>query len=155
MKHEVTMPRLSDKVEEGVLVAWFAEKGSAVTVGDLLAEVQVEKTSSEIHAPTSGILVEARVLPGGVISQGAILAIIDDVASAKEITETYSMQRDPVQKAKASELVQVLASPAAKRLARELQIDLAALKGTGPGGRIIEADVQAAAKSKDPTSRNA
>ncbi len=143
MTHDVLMPRLSDQVEEGVLVAWFVETGSVVQRGDLLAEVQVEKTSSEVHALQDGRIAELRVVPGGVVAQGAVLAVIDDnSAQPAAMTARPAASRESASTVPAGPA----ASPAARRLARELGVNLAELRGSGPGGRIVEADVRAAAK---------
>jgi pyruvate/2-oxoglutarate dehydrogenase complex dihydrolipoamide acyltransferase (E2) component len=125
---EVLMPRLSDEEEEGVLVTWFVQPGATVREGDLLAEVQVLKVSAEVVAPASGT-VELRAQPGDVVPQGAVIAVI----------------REPEEAPAA-----VPASPAARRLARELGVDLSAVRGTGPGGRIVEEDVRRAAGGAAP-----
>jgi pyruvate/2-oxoglutarate dehydrogenase complex dihydrolipoamide acyltransferase (E2) component len=131
MRREIEMPRLSDATEEGVLVTWFVEPGAAVREGDLVAEVQVEKVASEIHAPAAGRIGELLAEPGGVVRQGTAIAILEtegDVAPAPAGTGGAGG----------------LASPAARRLARELGVDLTAVTGSGPGGRIVEVDVRAA-----------
>jgi len=148
MKHYVQMPQLSETVNEGVLVAWFVDKGSKVQLGDLMAEVQVEKTSSEVYAPAQGTVVELRVLPGDVIAQGAVVAEIDEaeLPAAAVATRTGTVQESGDDSRRI-----VFASPAAKRLARELNVNLEMMRGSGPGGRIIEADVQAAASKACPS----
>ncbi|MBA3876977.1 MAG: hypothetical protein C0498_08580 [Anaerolinea sp.] len=77
MGHEVVMPRLSDAVEEGVLVTWFVEPGDTVREGDLVAEVQVEKVSSEVRATAAGRVGELLVAPGGIVRQDAVIAKIE------------------------------------------------------------------------------
>lgn len=150
MKHYVQMPQLSETVNEGVLVAWFVEKGSKVQLGDLMAEVQVEKTSSEVYAPAKGTVVELRVFPGDVIAQGAVVAEIDE-ADLPAVAVAVTPHAGEVQASGVSSRPNVLASPAAKRLARELSVNLETVKGSGPGGRIIEADIQAAARKAGPS----
>jgi len=142
MTRDVLMPRLSESVEEGVLVAWFVEPGSLVKRGDLLAEVQVEKTSSEVRAEGDGRVAEVRVRPGGVVAQGAVLAVIDD--NAAELVAATAIQTTQRQ-SESTAIAAPVASPAARRLARELGVNLAEVRGTGPAGRIVEADVRAAA----------
>lgn len=144
MKHEVVMPQWSASAEEGVLVAWFVEPGHNVRAGDLLAEVQVEKTSVEVHAATGGVIAELCVAVGGLISQGAVMAVIDQ-AGTPSVEAARGVQGAATQSGKSTATATpVLASPAAKRLARELGVDPAMLTGSGPGGRIVEADVQVA-----------
>ncbi len=133
MRREVVMPRLSEEVEEGIVVTWFVQPGAVVSEGDLLAEVQVEKLSAEVRAPASGRVAELLVAPGGVVVQGATITVLEDTAAGAETA--------PV------------ASPSARRLARELGVDLAAVTGSGPGGRIVEADVQAAASGAPAAPR--
>ncbi len=127
------MPTLSQEVTEGVLVTWFVEPGAPVAAGERLAEVQVQKVSSEVSAPIAGRMVELLVAPGGVVAQGAPIAIVEEAAPA-----AGPFAGPPP------------ASPAARRLAQELGVDLRTIAGSGPGGRIIEADVRAAAPGRPP-----
>jgi pyruvate dehydrogenase E2 component (dihydrolipoamide acetyltransferase) len=175
MRREILMPRLSDAVEEGVLVTWFVEPGATVTEGDLIAEIQVEKVSAEVRAPAAGRVAELLVEPGAVVPQEAVLAVLEtgaaDVAAAEAPSTgtpstagvppstgvayppaaatagptgpvPASAPRTALSPAAASPAP---ASPAARRLARELGVDLALVTGSGPSGRIVEADVRAAA----------
>jgi len=141
MPREVLMPRLSETTDEGVVVTWFVEPGAMVREGDLVAEVQVEKMSAEVRAPVAGRIGELRIAPGGVVAQGAVLVVIEAAAgggvpaAAVEAAAPAAVAAEPGGPA----------SPAAKRLARELAVDLATVAGTGPGGRIVESDIRAAA----------
>ena len=130
MRREILMPTLSEEVDEGVVVTWFVVPGASVGEGDLVAEVQVEKVSEEVRAPAAGRLVEALVAQGDVVRQGAPIAVLE-VGAPEEAPPAPSAPAP--------------ASPAARRLARELGVDLAAVGGSGPGGRVVEADVRAAA----------
>src|SRR5476651_280068 len=78
MRREVLMPRLAEEAEEGVVVAWFIEPGASINEGDLLAELQVQKVSSELHSPFSGRVAQLLVAPGGVARQGAPIAVIEE-----------------------------------------------------------------------------
>ena len=129
MRREIVMPRLSDAVDEGVLVTWFVEPGATVREGDLVAEVQVEKVAAEVRAPAAGRIGSLLAEPGGVVAQGACLAILESEGGVAAPLGGPG----------------ALASPVARRLAAELGLDLAAVPGSGPGGRIVEADVRAAA----------
>ncbi|MGA8923084.1 MAG: biotin/lipoyl-containing protein, partial [Candidatus Dormiibacterota bacterium] len=82
MRREVLMPRLAEEAEEGVVVTWFVEPGAPVSEGDLLAELQVAKVSSEMHSPFSGRVVQLLVEPGGVASQGVPIAVIEEGEAA-------------------------------------------------------------------------
>ena len=149
MSVEVVMPRLSQTEDEGLVVAWFKREGSEVKAGDLLLEVQVEKVSYEIEAPAGGQLSQILAPKGAVAKVDQVLAVIAEAteAPATEAPATEApavTQQEPVpspQPAKSA----VPVSPAARRLAKEHGIDLAAVQGTGDGDRITEADVQRAA----------
>ena len=144
MPHQVLMPHLSDTTEEGIVVAWFVEPGATVREGDLVAEVQVEKMSAEVHAPAAGRLGELRVAPGGVVAQGAVLVVIE-AAAGEEAPAAPAAAAEAAAPAAVAAEPGGPASPAAKRLARELGVDLATVVGTGPGGRIVESDIRATA----------
>ncbi len=141
MRQEILMPTLSEEVEEGVLVTWFVVPGASVRAGDLVAEVQVEKVSEELRAPADGRLVEVLVAQGDVVRQGAPIGVLEVGAA----TAAEPGPAGPA--AHASPAAPVPASPAARRLARELGVDLAAVPGTGPGGRVVEADVRGAGEA--------
>lgn len=128
VRREVVMPVLSDEVEEGMLVTWLVERGAVVREGDLLAEVQVQKVSADVAAPAGGRVVELLLEPGGVVKQGEPIAVIEEVAAVAPPAAAGGP------------------TPAARRLARELGVDLSGVAGSGPGGRVVEADVRAAAE---------
>jgi pyruvate dehydrogenase E2 component (dihydrolipoamide acetyltransferase) len=149
MRHEVLMPQLSDEVEEGVLVTWFVRLGAPVHAGDLIAEVQVQKVSVEVEAPATGQVAELLTEPGGVIRQGDPIAVIEEAevpVTAVPAEETPP----PAETAPGPARPSAPATPAARRLARELGVDLARVGGSGPGGRVVEADVRAAAERPGP-----
>jgi pyruvate dehydrogenase E2 component (dihydrolipoamide acetyltransferase) len=120
------MPRLSDSMEEGTVVAWLVKDGVQVARGDELAEIETDKATMTYEADAGGILQQV-VAEGQTVAVGATIARLladdDDVA-------------EPA--------IRVKASPLARRVARALGVDLEALTGSGPGGRIVRADVEAA-----------
>ena len=122
MRHDILVPRVSESAEEGVLVTWFVEPGAWIGEGDLVAEVQVEKTSAEVRATMDGRIAELLVEPGAVIVQGHPIATLD---AAEGLVERVG----------APSVASPAASPAARRLALELGVDLASVAGTGPRGR--------------------
>ena len=145
MRQDIIVPRVSENSEEGVLVTWFVEPGAAVHQGDLVAEVQVEKTSAEVRAAGDGTI-ELLVEPGGVVVQGHPIAVLDTDGppAAEPGGATQAARQDAVARAAPPEHA-VAASPIARRLAAELGVHLASVAGSGPDGRIVEADVRAAA----------
>lgn len=145
MPTDVVFPQLSEDVEEGVLVTWFVEPGGRVSAGDLVASVQVEKVEEDVYAPTEGTVTELLAGPGDVVAQGAVIARIGAPGEGPSTTAAPPATEAPGAEAPAAAAPRVAASPVAKRVARELGLDLAGITGTGPGGRIVEADVRRAA----------
>ncbi|MBF6606631.1 MAG: 2-oxo acid dehydrogenase subunit E2 [Chloroflexi bacterium] len=152
MRRDIVVPRVSESVEEGVLVTWFVEPGAWTREGDLVAEVQVEKTSAEVRAPASGRIAELLVEPGSVIVQGHPIAVLDEAEEPGAPAGAPPPPPAPGDRASAPGVAanapvdrSVAASPVARRLAHELGVNLASIAGTGPAGRIVEADVRAAA----------
>jgi pyruvate dehydrogenase E2 component (dihydrolipoyllysine-residue acetyltransferase) len=196
---EIQMPKLSDTMTEGTLVAWKKKKGDQVSVGEVLAEIETDKATMEWESPEDGTLAEIYVQEGGKVIVGDKIAFIrgegeeapkqEAPAQKKETKEAAGAQekkpqaetekpapakakqkettppqdkpvaaavsdaRDegteekPQAKEQKSEEARVKASPVARRIAAELGVDLSAVNGTGPDGRITETDVRAAAKS--------
>src|SRR6266542_2249371 len=135
------MPRLSDEVEEGVLVTWFVRLGSLVQEGDLVAEVQVQKVSLEVHASATGRVAELLAEPGGVVRQGDPIVVIEEVPEAEVPVEAAPAEEappPPSEAARGPAPSTAPATPAARRLARELRVDLARVGGSGPGGRTVD-----------------
>jgi len=131
MAIDVLMPVLAEEGEEdGVVTAWMVEEGSHVNAGQLVATVQVEKVAADVEAPVSGV-VRGLVGLNEPVAQGAVMCAVFDEDEA------------PTSPAPKSD--RPTASPSAKRVARELGIDLAVVEGSGPGGRITDADVRAEA----------
>jgi pyruvate dehydrogenase E2 component (dihydrolipoamide acetyltransferase) len=149
MATEVLFPHMSDEVDEGVLVTWFVEPGTHVDAGTLMASVQVEKVEQEVYAPASGHVLELLVGQGDVAGQGAAIArigAVDEIAAtAAAVARPTGTAPQPSPAPEAAAATPPIASPAARRVARELGIDLGTVRATGPGGRIVEDDVRRAA----------
>jgi len=152
------MPKLTDTMEEGVLLAWKKREGEQVHAGEVIAEIETDKAVMDLEAFAPGILRKILVRDGETVLSGTLIAVIaeadEDIASALSdgVTAAPSIgngaKTDVVkQEAKAPsqparpESARSFASPRAKALASEQGIDLTTLTGTGPGGRIIEEDV--------------
>ncbi len=159
---EVVMPRLSDSMEEGTIVRWLKQDGEPVSKGDALAEVETDKATVTFDADADGTL---RILVG----EGATVPIGGVIASIGESSEAPSGSPAPAQTAPAARAPaaagrssgasdtgngadRVRASPLARRIARESHIDLRALTGSGPGGRIVKADLEVAAQPSAPAA---
>lgn len=157
MASRVVMPKLTDTMEEGVLVAWKKREGDRVEAGEVLAEIETDKAVMDLEAFASGILRKVLVHNGETVQAGTLLGVIgeadEDIAPA--LTDKVTATAPPVgakpaaatpagpsaTAAARTEGVRPIASPRAKALAAERGIDLSAVAGSGPGGRIVEEDV--------------
>jgi pyruvate dehydrogenase E2 component (dihydrolipoamide acetyltransferase) len=210
MASEVTMPRLSDSMEEGTVLKWLVEEGAEVKRGQALVEIETDKANMTYDADSDGTLVEILAQEGDTLAIGEPIARIGDAGeasgdgkpSAEESEETpaEAEAEDEEQDAEESPDTEasdddekaaaqgesrggggaedgggetqaggtatktrapsgngagdggrVKASPIARRMASELGVELAQLEGSGPGGRIVKADVQAASEAGTAT----
>lgn len=152
MRTEVTMPRMGQSMEEGVVLKWHKGIGDQVTRGEHLVEIETDKATVDIEAFASGTLVEIIVPEGQAVAVGTVIAVVDDAqavstpaSEARTVAVPTTAVAAPVVKSdkdSRSKAPRVNASPLAKRLAVEYNIDLFALKGSGPGGRIGKADIR-------------
>ena len=159
MATSIVMPQLGYDMREGTIVRWLKEEGEDVARGEIIAEIETDKAVVEFSPTTGGILGRIVAGEGAVVPVGQPIAVItapgealpDDAgpaAAAEEAPAAPAPAPAPAPVAEspsASPDGEVRASPIARRLAREKGVDLANLTGSGPGGRIVEADVLAAA----------
>jgi pyruvate dehydrogenase E2 component (dihydrolipoamide acetyltransferase) len=146
---DIVLPNVGFGMEEGRLLAWFKAPGDPVRKGEAVAEVEGDKTTVELEALADGVLDTILVQPDTVVPVGTVLGRIrsgEAAASAAPPTQTAAPSVET-----AGEKVQ--ASPVARRLAQEQGIDLAAIAGSGPGGRITREDVEAAISQQPTPSR--
>ena len=173
MATEVMMPKLSPTMEEGLLSRWLKKEGDRVSMGEPLAEIDTDKATMEMQALANGVLRKIVVQEGESVPLGQLIAIVgepdEDISAllnkapakkpaAPAPPAAVEPQADivPEQPAAAAgngkqgEVVaaassgRLIVSPLAARMAAEAGIDLRALSGTGPGGRIIKRDIEAA-----------
>jgi pyruvate dehydrogenase E2 component (dihydrolipoamide acetyltransferase) len=170
MPTEILMPALSPTMEEGTLAKWLVKEGDTVSSGDILAEIETDKATMEFEAVDEGVIGKILVDEGseGVKVNTAIAVLLEEGESADDIDasapakpavaaadETASeapaaAAPKPAEATTAPAAPQtgdgtrIFASPLARRIAADKGIDLAALKGSGPRGRIVKADVEAA-----------
>jgi pyruvate dehydrogenase E2 component (dihydrolipoamide acetyltransferase) len=164
----VTMPRLSDTMEEGTVSSWLVNVGDSVKEGDILAEIETDKATMEFESFHEGTLLHIGINEGETAKVDSLLAIIGDPGSNfKSLLENFSVEsakKDIVENVPPKEekienshvphdpLVQknefisndsrILASPLAKKIAKEKNIDISLIQGTGDNGRIIKDDVE-------------
>ncbi|MEK7668068.1 MAG: E3 binding domain-containing protein, partial [Gemmatimonadota bacterium] len=152
MATKVVMEALSPTMEEGRLVAWRKQTGDAVKAGETLAEVETDKAVMELVARADGVL-RAQLLPeGATVPVGTLVAVIgaadEDVTALAGTGAQGHGGTGTAGAAAAAEIAptgRALASPLARRLAAERGLDLRAVAGSGPGGRVVKRDVEAAA----------
>ncbi len=144
MAHEVKL------TTDGLLINWLKDIGDTVSAGDIIAEFEADKATVEIEASSSGQLLELRAEPGDELGEGAVIAVIgaagDSSAPAAEKAQADAA-REPEAPADANGGAMpadghIKASPLARRIAADKGIDLSRVKGSGPGGRIVKADVE-------------
>ena len=166
---DVTMPRLSDTMEEGTIGRWLKKPGDEIKKGDILAEIETDKATMDLEAYETGTLQQILVQEGETVPIGRVVALIGSgavvqqpaLAAAKtgangagheEVAapvpaesaskgETSIQSNSPVT-AESVERGAVKASPLARRMAEEHSIDLSQVQGTGPGGRIVRDDIE-------------
>jgi len=161
MASRVVMPKLTDTMEEGVLLAWKKREGDPVEAGDVLAEIETDKAIMDLEAFASGILRKVLVQDGATVMSGTLIGVIagadedinpaltDAITAAPSAgggtkTSVPSAAGPTPTSPRSSQETRVPASPRAKAVAADRGIDLSTITGTGPGGRIVEEDVMKA-----------
>jgi pyruvate dehydrogenase E2 component (dihydrolipoamide acetyltransferase) len=204
MPIEVTMPRLSDTMQQGTVVKWNVKEGDAVKTGDILADIETDKATMELESFDDGVVAALAAKEGDNVAVGEVIVVLaakgEDAkqvkaslggkkSSTSEGAENAEKKSGGEEKKAASAGAngaatsngsasatavaddeeegadsqaggaggggRIFASPLAKKVADEMGVDLAEVKGTGPSGRIVRADVEAAAKSPASAPRKA
>ncbi len=163
MAVEVTMPKWGLTMKEGKITRWLKKEGERVQKGEALFEVETEKITNVVESPASGILFRIVVAEGSVVSTGTVVGIIASPGEVPERIPIHDVDEQATQVATSdggdggSERPRdrefVRATPAARRLAKELGLDLRMVTGSGPGGRITEADVHKSREQRPPLTR--
>jgi pyruvate/2-oxoglutarate dehydrogenase complex dihydrolipoamide acyltransferase (E2) component len=147
--YEFKLPDLGEGLTEGEIARWLVTEGQELAEDDPLVEIQTDKTTVEIPSPAAGVVTRILVAEGEVVPVGTVLVVIGgDTDGAEPKPAAAPASAEPARASKASVYQsqgRVQATPLVRRLAQELGVDLAQLSGTGPNGRIVEADVRAAA----------
>jgi pyruvate dehydrogenase E2 component (dihydrolipoamide acetyltransferase) len=168
---EIVMPRLSDSMEEGVVLKWLKQVGDEVAVGDELVEIETDKANMAYESDVAGTLTEILAQEGETLAIGERIAIVGEAGDKEGQSGSEKTAEGPATQAAgpvaagdpplaavakassptgpptappAAQGERVKASPLARRIAKENGVDLAGLRGSGPGGRIVKADVESA-----------
>ena len=170
MPVNIDMPKLSDTMTEGILLKWHKKVGDTIEIGDILAEIETDKATMEMEAFDDGLLTDILVQEGEKATIGSVLAILNGntiTASGNSssalpppvaiptpaviptaATPGPDTSATPIPATVTDTSSRIKASPLARKLADELNIDLTNIIGTGPGSRIVAEDVEAAAAKK-------
>lgn len=169
---EIVMPRLSDSMEEGTILTWMKSVGDQVAVGDELVEIETDKANMAYESDVAGTLTRVLAQEGDTLPIGAPIAVVGDPGEvATQVDEPPTMveeaptqvvdetsadgeavreepipAHEPATTAPTASSTgeRVKASPLARRIARDNGVDLTGIEGSGPGGRIVKADVESA-----------
>ncbi len=171
MPLEIKMPALSPTMEHGKLTKWLVKPGDTVTSGDILAEIETDKATMEFEAVDEGKIASIAVPEGTEnVKVGTVIATLAEDGEVSAPAPAVSKSEKPLdpapvaapaparEMAKAAAPVpfiksdRLIASPLAKRLAADKGVDLAGLTGSGPGGRIVKSDVEAAQPGSAPAT---
>jgi pyruvate dehydrogenase E2 component (dihydrolipoamide acetyltransferase) len=167
---EIILPKIDEAMVKGKIIEWKKSEGDRVEKGDIVFTIETEKVTWEVEAPESGILAQVRYHAGQEVMVGTIVAYVlqpGEQAPGKNVPVSEQGQKDerrkeppsspqrmtretPGTEARVSSR-KIKASPLAKKLARQGKIDLSAVPGTGPGGRILRRDIQRHAEQMDKT----
>ena len=167
MPIEIKMPALSPTMEEGTLAKWLVKVGDKVSSGDIMAEIETDKATMEFEAVDEGVITAIAVAEGSEgVKVGTVIATLagdDESASPAPATKPTAAAPAPVAAAAPAPAAapviatpvkaageRVVASPLAKRIAATKGVDLTNMTGSGPGGRIVKADVEAATPGAAP-----
>jgi len=162
MVYEFRLPDIGEGVAEGEVVKWLVKEGAVVRENDPLVEIMTDKVNVEIPSPKKGTVLKLMAKEGEVVKVGQVLLVIGETGEQTTTTAaTPSILEIPTPSQAKTDIVvptpsapaevekpkEILATPATRKLARDLDVNLSLVQGTGPGGRIIDEDVRRFKKS--------
>jgi len=174
MAETISMPKLGFDMAEGLLVRWVKQVGETINKGDVLAEIETDKATVEVESSASGVVLQLIVDQGTMVPVNAPIAVVGaagEVVSgqlsvdsgqskvegqksegAPQSAPTVDSASSKISSSESSSVVggqssTIKASPLAKKVARDQKVDLSKVQGTGPGGRIVRKDIEAALSS--------
>jgi len=172
MAYEFKLPDLGEGLTEGEIVQWLVKEGDPIDEGQVFVKVETDKAVLEIPSPRKGVVLRMGAAEGEIVQVGNVILVIGEEGEKPEalaqpeeaekrpsvgvVGELEEAPEEEVEEAPAEaapappgRTVEVLAMPAVRKLARELEVDLGTIEGSGPGGRITKEDVQKAAQKKE------
>ena len=158
MAETINMPKLGFDMAEGTLVRWVKNVGETINKGEVLAEIETDKATVEVESSASGVVLQLIVDQGAVVPVNAPIAIVGQAGEKVDIAAPSKVEvhkpdpvaptspvAAPVQQVSAPvTLGPVKASPLARKIAKDNNLNLAGLRGSGPNGRVVRKDVEAA-----------
>jgi pyruvate dehydrogenase E2 component (dihydrolipoamide acetyltransferase) len=162
MPSAIAMPKLGMAMKEGTVLEWLARPGDAVAKGQIVLRIESEKTEVEVEAPVGGVLRHVYVEPDAVVPCGTFLAAITEDAGEAFDAESFRASHERAERRPAPAAPKAAAGPAAnlprpaeppvvpaaRKRAKDLDVDLARVTGTGPNGRVTVEDVEAHAAAR-------
>jgi pyruvate/2-oxoglutarate dehydrogenase complex dihydrolipoamide acyltransferase (E2) component len=149
MPYEFKLPDLGEGLTEGEIARWLVQEGQEIAEDDPLVEIATDKTTVEIPSPAGGVVSQILVQAGEVVPVGTVLVVIGADGAVQRPAEQPAQPRTPTSSNLQRGGEKVRATPLVRRLAQELNVDLATVAGTGAQGRITEGDVR---NAHDPGS---
>ncbi|GBD00514.1 Dihydrolipoyllysine-residue acetyltransferase component of pyruvate dehydrogenase complex [bacterium HR18] len=176
----IEMPKMSDTMEEGVVVAWLVEEGQRVSAGDVIAQVETDKATMDLEVYDDGVLLKKVVQEGESVPIGGLIAVLgkegEDISgllaryqkrtAPSPVAKPESVEAVPAQtgdgasaavsasEGEAAE-ARIKASPLARKLAKEYGLELRTIQGSGPEGRIVRRDIEAVLARQRPPAEAA
>jgi pyruvate dehydrogenase E2 component (dihydrolipoamide acetyltransferase) len=167
MAETISMPKLGFDMAEGLLVRWVRQVGETINKGDVLAEIETDKATVEVESSASGVVLQLIVDQGTMVPINAPIAIVGAAGEKVDAPKTLNVERSTLDEKPAAQPTPIVdsapqavastdgapvkASPLAKKIAHDQKVDLSNVKGTGPGGRIVRKDIEAALSSNQST----
>ena len=145
MTTEIRVPGLGESVTEATVAKWLKSQGDSVRADEPLVELETDKVTVEVPAPSGGVLSEIRVTPGSTIAVGAILGMIGEGA---DVSAAPPPKPQPLPPAPAAKQSAPVLSPSARKIAEENKLPPQAISGTGRDGRIMKGDVLSAVEAR-------
>lgn len=147
-RQPILMPKLGLTMTEGMLAEWKVAPGDRVKVGDVIFLVETEKISNDIEAAVDGVIETLHAAAGDVLSVGELLATL--VTDGDAQSDPANLKTAPIASnlSKPSQPTRIIATPLARRLAAQGDIEIASIAGSGPSGRIVADDIAAAVESR-------
>jgi pyruvate dehydrogenase E2 component (dihydrolipoamide acetyltransferase) len=160
VQYEFKLPDIGEGVAEGEILKWLVKEGDVVKEDQSLVEVMTDKVNVQIPSPRGGTITKTLVKEGDVVKVGQTILVIEVAGGSGPAPVTAPAPAAPKEQATSSSPVQtvqtqpsadrVLATPATRKLARELGVEITQVKGTGPGGRVTDEDIKG---TRQPTSQ--